>query len=217
MTENKEKNNSKKKNNNKIKDVDFIEFKIITLGDSGVGKSSIIKRFYNNTFDDNTATSIGMNTVIKEIYFNKQKIKLKLIDTCGQEKYRSLTKSYLKNVNAVFFVFSFNDIESFNNINSWIEIFKENYSINEIPHMLLGNKCDLKKEVDDDIIKEYVKFNNFKYIQTSAKDNINIKDSFEEIVRMLYQKYKPSNKQENNIIIKYKPPKQKHCSLCYPG
>ena len=149
MAENKEKKVSKKKEKIKIKDVDFIEFKIITLGDSGVGKTSIIKRFYDNSFNSNNASTIGMNCVVKDLYFNKQKVSLKLVDTCGQEKYRALTKSYLKNVNAVFFVFAFNDKDSFDNINEWMEFFKENYRINEIPHILLGNKCDLNGEIDE--------------------------------------------------------------------
>ena len=214
MAENKEKKVSKKKEKIKIKDVDFIEFKIITLGDSGVGKTSIIKRFYDNSFNSNNASTIGMNCVVKDLYFNKQKVSLKLVDTCGQERYRALTKSYLKNVNAVFFVFAFNDKDSFDNINEWMEFFKENYRINEIPHILLGNKCDLNGEIDENIIDEYVKTNKLKYIKTSAKDNINIKDSFEELVRMLYQKDKPSNKQENKFLISYKQPKRKHCMQC---
>ena len=214
MAENKEKKVSKKKEKIKIKDVDFIEFKIITLGDSGVGKTSIIKRFYDNSFNSNNASTIGMNCVVKDLYFNKQKVSLKLVDTCGQEKYRALTKSYLKNVNAVFFVFAFNDKDSFDNINEWMEFFKENYRINEIPHILLGNKCDLNGEIDENIIDEYVKTNKLKYIKTSAKDNINIKESFEELGRMLYQKDKPSNKQENKFLISYKQPKRKHCMQC---
>ena len=67
------------------------------------------------------------------------------------------------------------------------------------------------------LIDEYVKTNKLKYIKTSAKDNINIKESFEELGRMLYQKDKPSNKQENKFLISYKKPKQKNCMLCIPG
>jgi small GTP-binding protein len=216
MSENIEKN-TKNKDKKKIKDVDFEEFRIITLGDSGVGKTSIIKRFCENKFDSNNASTIGMNFAFKELYVNKKMVKLKLLDTCGQEKYRSLTKSYLKNVSAVFFVFAFNDKDSFENLNEWIEIFKESYSINEIPHMLLGNKCDLKNEIDETLIDEFVKSKNFTYIKTSAKDNVNIKESFEKIARMLYQKDKHSSKQENKIIISYQQSDHHRCFLCTPG
>jgi len=217
MTESKEKKKSIKKNKDKIKNVDFLEYKIITLGDSGVGKTSIIKRFYDNTFDDNSASTIGMNFVIKNLYFNKKEVRLKLMDTCGQEKYNSLTKSYLKNVDAVFFVFAFNDKDSFESINKWMEMFNENCKINEIPHMLIGNKCDLKGEINDSLIDEFIKTNNLEYIKTSAKDNINIKESFEQIGKNLYKKDRPINKQENKVIIKYTESNKRSCFLCTPG
>ena len=125
------------------------------------------------------------------------------MDTCGQEKYNALTKSYLKNANAVLFVFALIDNESFDNINNWMEYFKENYSINEIPHLLLGNKCDLNNEISETLIDKFVKVNELTYIKTSAKEDKNIKKSFEEIGRMLYQKDKPSNNQEKKILIHY--------------
>ena len=96
-------------------------FNIITLGDSGVGKTSIIKRFCENKFDDNNQSTIGINFSKKEITFNKNdKIILKLLDTCGQEKYRSLSKTYYKNAHAALFLFSMNDEESFDTINYFI-------------------------------------------------------------------------------------------------
>ena len=85
-----------------------------------------------------------------------------------------------------------------------MEYFKENYSINEIPHLLLGNKCDLNNEISETLIDKFVKANELTYIKTSAKEDKNIKKSFEEIGRMLYQKDKPSNNQEKKILIHYK-------------
>ena len=71
-------------------------FKIITLGDSGVGKTSIINRYVKNIFNENNASTVGMSSVIKQLKINKkQKFTLKLMDTCGQEKYRSLAFIYL--------------------------------------------------------------------------------------------------------------------------
>ncbi len=77
-----------------VKKKQIPEFRIITLGDSGVGKTSIIKRYCENKFEDNISSTLGINFSIKEIIIDKKdKIHLKLIDTCGQEKYRSLAKS----------------------------------------------------------------------------------------------------------------------------
>ena len=118
------------------------EFKIITLGDSGVGKTSIIKRFCENKFDDNNQSTIGISFTNKEIIVNKKdKIKLKLIDTCGQEKYRALSTVYFKNTDIVLFIFSMNDQESFDTIKYWMELFKNNNNKEEdIPKYLVGTK-----------------------------------------------------------------------------
>ena len=91
-------------------------YQIITLGDSGVGKISIINRYVNDVFNENNVSTVGLNFVIKELFFNKkQKVSLKLMDTCGQEKYRSLTRSFLQNADAILFIFALNDKDSFHN------------------------------------------------------------------------------------------------------
>ena len=213
-----EKNKKIPKNkNDKKKDGNLI-FRIITLGDSGVGKTSIINRYVNNIFNENTSSTVGLNQAIKDVFFNKkEKVSLKLIDTCGQEKFKALTKSYLKNTDAVLFVFAFNDKDSFNNIKDWMNLFYENNKIKEKPQMLLGNKSDLKSEIDENLINDFVQSNKIRYIKTSAKDKININESIEEMGKILYQKYDPSKGQLNNIVISYKESKKKHnCSLCRP-
>ena len=89
--------------------------------------------------------------------------------------------------------------------------------ISEKPQMLLGNKSDLPYEIDENLINEFAKNNNIKYIKTSAKDKININESIEEMGKMLYKNYNPSESRLNNIIISYKNPKKKyHCLLCGP-
>ena len=99
---------------------DDLSFRIITIGDSGVGKTAIIRRYVYNTFDQENLSTIGVNFSFKEIILkNSQRLKLKLIDTAGQEKYRSLSKSYYKNADGVLFVFSLNDLQSFQNLNDW--------------------------------------------------------------------------------------------------
>ena len=122
-----------------------IDYKIITLGESGVGKSSIIKRFIENKFEDNLFSTIGMDFTFKEIILeNNVTIKLKIMDTSGQEKFRSLSKSYYKNADGVFFVFALNNMDSFKKVEEWIKTFNENYISNQdIPKFLVGNKNDI--------------------------------------------------------------------------
>ena len=92
--------------------------------------------------------------LIKKLYINQnQNIILKLIDTCGEEKYRSLSKSYFKNVDGVLFVFGLNDKDSFDNIKEWMKYFNEECTIKDVPKVLVGNKYDLEmdKELDKNI------------------------------------------------------------------
>ena len=121
------------------------EFKIITLGDSGVGKSSIFRRYSENKFEEDTMSTIGLAFADKELTLqNKEKVKLKLVYTGGQERYKSLAKNYFRNADGVLFVFAHNDKESFDHIIDWIQLFDQNTTNKEIPRFLIGNKNDLK-------------------------------------------------------------------------
>ena len=193
-------------------------FSLITLGDSGVGKTSLIQRFTDKIYNENTITTIGFGSSTKDIVLkNGKKIRLKLIDTMGQEKYHSITTSYIKNADGVFFVFAHNNRESFYNIINYLIYFKNNnHNISKnssLPAILLGNKCDLEHVIEDKEIEEIIKENNFyKYISTSAKDNIGINEALEEIGEMLFQIY-GKRKRKQNVQIGTKYEKKKNC-LC---
>ena len=170
----------------------IIEAKVITLGESGVGKSSIIKRFIYNKFEDNALSTIGIDFSFKEIILeNNVTIKLKLMDTSGQEKFRSLSKSYYKNADGVFFVFALNNMDSFKKVEEWIKTFNENYISNQdIPKFLVGNKNDLSyKEIDQTLIEDFSSMYNMKYYEASAKTNSNIDELFQDIGQKLYDNY----------------------------
>ena len=164
-----------KKKGKRVQEIDNSPvFRIITLGDSGVGKTSIINRYVKNIFNDNNPSTVGVSFAIKELYINKQKIRLKLIDTCGQERYKALTNAYLKNTDVCFFIFALNDRDSFDNIKMWMDLFYQNHKINEIPSILIGNKSDLESDIEDNIINEFAQNTNIEFIKTSAKEKINI-------------------------------------------
>ena len=216
---NKDKNKGQNKKNNANEKEEEIIFKIITLGDSGVGKTSIINRYIKGKFSDNITSNLGVNFSYKNLTFNKtQKIMLKLYDTCGQEKYRALVKSYYKNADGVLFIFGLDDKESFDNIKDWMERFNEECKIENIPKVLVGNKCDLEidKELDENLIKEFAKENKIEYIKASAKDDKNINALFEELGKMIYKKGLPLDNQEKLIIISGsdQPKKSKNCFFC---
>ena len=184
----------------------LFEFKIVTIGDSQVGKTSIIKRYIDNKFHYNTVSTIGIfNSQKKIILKNGEEIILKLVDTAGQERYNSLSKNFFRNTHAVLFVFSFDSPKSFKNLGKWIKLFnEENTNQKKIVLYLIGNKKDLKKEVDEDEISFFLEDNNeFFYKETSAKEEDNhINELFQEIGEKLYEinkKYKNSNKKEIKI------------------
>ena len=175
------------------------EFKIISLGDSGVGKSSIFRRYTENKFDEDTMSTIGLAFADKELTLqNKEKVKLKLVDTGGQERYKSLAKNYYKNADGVLFVFAHNDKDSFDHIIDWIELFDQNTTNKEIPKFLIGNKNDLKKFDEQESFDDFIQQHNIlRYISTSAKDNKknNISEIFKDMSEIINKTYKTSDKQ----------------------
>ena len=179
-----------------------LTFKIITIGDANVGKTSIIRRYIYNVFNEITMSTIGLTFGFKEIILkNGEKIKLKLVDTAGQEKYNSLSKSYFKNVDGVLFIFAFNKLESFQNIEKWIHLFEESNNDTNLPKYLIGNKNDLEKEVDKDLIDNFIEKYNYKFEECSALNNDNIDHIFQDIGEVLYQQYQLNDKDQKNIKI----------------
>ena len=191
------------------------EMKVITLGETDVGKTSIIKRYINNIFEENTFSTIGLNFNFKKVKLkNGKSINIKLIDTAGQEKYRAIIKSYFKNVDAVLFIFSLDNKDSFDKMIGWINLFNENRNGKEgIPRYFIGNKADKEKKVQKDEIDEFINQNNIKYYETSAKDNTGIDELFQDLSEDLYKilvETGGNNKSQNTKKIRnYKNKKQK--------
>ena len=163
------------------------EFKVITLGDSSVGKTSIIKRFINDDFVEDFIPTFGIKCSFKILTANKdKKIKLLVLDTCGHEKYRSLSISYFKHVDVVLFVFSLNDVISFENMQEWINIFNQNNNGKNVKKMYsIGNKNDLEQLIDQKLIDEFAKKNGILYISISAKPKNKVDALFQLIAEEL--------------------------------
>ena len=195
-----------------------IIFKVITIGDSGVGKTSILKRYVYNSYNINSLATVGVNFSFKDVVLkNGTKVQLKLIDTAGQEKYKSLAKTYYKNTEGVLFVFSFDDKKSFDNLTNWIDEFKENNGNENIPTLLIGNKSDVpKKEVDQESINKLLSQHKMKYIESSALNNENIDQIFDDLSERMYiySKSISKNKQQGKTLAKFEQKKKISCLLC---
>ena len=174
-------------------DDDAIEIKMILLGESGVGKTSIISRYVENTFSDDVMTSNAMTYVQKELTIDKQKIQLNIWDTVGQEKYRSLSKLFFKDTKIVILVYSITHMASFEGLAYWSNLYKETIGDDAILGVV-GNKSDLylEQEVSDEKGEEFAKENGGFFSVISAKVNGEQLDHYIHKLVMEYLKKNPT-------------------------
>lgn len=160
--------------------VSIVRHKIIFVGDAGVGKTSIIARIIDNPFSDSYEMSIGVDFCSKNIRYRGQNIKLQIWDSAGQEKYKGLIPSYVRNSAIVFIVYDVGNKESFGNIPKWITFIK---TIENTTLVLCGNKIDLQqREVTVEDGEELAKKEGIAFFEVSAKTNMNIKNMFYTVV-----------------------------------
>lgn len=159
----------------------LVEYKIILVGDSGVGKTSILKKFINNEFNEDIKCTINVDFFSKSIKIDKNLYtNLKIYDTAGQEKYRALIKQYYQGTDGIILVFDLTNENSFNKLKSWINEVSDNTEKSQI--ILVGNKADLiERKIDEQTAENFAKQRDMKYIETSAKEGTNILLLFEEL------------------------------------
>lgn len=146
-------------------------FKYILIGDSNTGKSSIMKRYINNSFNYSDQLTIGIDYYIKTVSCYDKNIKLFICDTTGQERFRSITRSYYKNILGAIIVYDITNKKSFLSVINWINDIKENTE--NVVLFLVGNKCDLeKRQVSYNEGLELSKEFNMFFIETSIKNDI---------------------------------------------
>ena len=195
-----------------------INFKILTLGENGVGKTSILIRFIENKFFKDYRATIGIDFKTKILNINNKEIKLKIWDSAGQERFRNLTTQYYKKVDGIVFVYDVTEKNSYETIRDWIEQIISNKN-QEIGLVLFGNKCDLEKRVITkemgDKLAEQFKIN---YFETSALNGQGIKEAFESLTINIMKKkgvWEVNNKTEGIALNKDKKKKiKKNCINC---
>lgn len=157
-------------------------YKIVLIGDSYTGKSSIITRYTLEKFEENYLSTIGIDLQIKTIQYRNKEIKLLIYDTAGAERFKSLSKTYYRGANAIIFVYDICDLITFNNITYWLEEVDKNLCDNKsnFIKILVGNKSDLEKKqiVSTELAKNFANENNMFFLECSAKENINIDEIF---------------------------------------
>ena len=166
-----------------------LNIKLILIGDSNVGKSTLLLNYTENQFSEEINATIGLENKVKTINIRGLQTKLQIWDTAGQEKYHSLTKGFFRNTDGILLVFDLTNKESFNNIKTWINEV-ENNSDNKTKKLLVGNKIDMKDNivVSNNDIDDLCKKKKIKYIEVSGKENINVSKAFETIVNLIIDK-----------------------------
>ena len=168
-----------------------LSFKIIIIGDSGVGKSSLTLRATKNQFQDYYNATVGFEFFSQNIKIDDTIIKLQMWDTCGQEIYRSLISSFYKNSSLAMIMYSIDDEESFRHLDYWIKEIKNN-SNPDIKIILIGNKVDLedKRTVSKEEEEKFAKENGIEEVyETSAKTGFNAKNIFCRAAQILYKEH----------------------------
>jgi Ras-related protein Rab-1A len=161
-------------------------FKVLLIGDSGVGKSSLLLKFTDRVFTDHYISTIGVDFKIQTLQLDDKIIKLQLWDTAGQERFRTITTSYYRGAHGIIIVFDITDKESFANIKTWITEI-DRFASDNVCKILIGNKSDLEKqrEVSIEDAKELANKYKIDYIEASAKDSTNVQQLFVELTRQI--------------------------------
>lgn len=175
------------------------KYKIVFLGDQGVGKTSLITRFMYDTFDSHYAATIGIDFLSKTMYLDDKTIRLQLWDTAGQERFRSLIPSYIRDSNVAIVVYDITNRDSFNDVQKWLDYIREERG-KDVLIILVGNKSDLKDKVVTSNEAEELskKLGCNLFIETSSKNGYNVKKLFKKVAKMLPELKNEPTEQETN-------------------
>ena len=176
------------------------EIKLILVGDSGVGKTSLLGRYMNEPFTEKKCT-IFHDFKIKIINFDSStQIILTIWDTCGQEKYRSLNKLFFNDVKGIVLMYDVSDKKSFQNLDKWLNDISEHIIKEDVAIVLRGNKIDIKpRNISYEEGYKYAIKNDMLYCETSSKEGINIDIVFENAIKNIIEKINVEKKFEEEI------------------
>jgi small GTP-binding protein len=162
-------------------------YKVVLIGDSGVGKSNLLSRFTRNEFNLETKSTIGVEFATRSIRTEGKTIKAQIWDTAGQERYRAITSAYYRGAVGALLVYDISKHSTFKNVSRWLTELRENADRN-IVIMLVGNKSDLRhlREVPTEEAKAFSETNKLSFIETSALDSTNVELAFQNILTEIY-------------------------------
>jgi Ras-related protein Rab-1A len=174
----------------KSKQFDYT-FKIVMIGDSGVGKSCILLRFADDKFNENFYATIGVDFRFKNVMVDDKSVKLQIWDTAGQERFKTITSAYYRGADGIIIVYDITDRNSFAHIKDWLDDVNK-YTDDNPLKIIVGNKIDLikDKQINNNDMKTMTAQTGIEIIECSAKDSIKINDLMEIMTKKLIEKKK---------------------------
>jgi Ras-related protein Rab-18 len=193
------------------------KIQLLIIGNSSVGKTSLLVRYTTNNFNSNHIATLGIDYYTKDEKIIDKFIRVKIWDTAGQERYKSLAYSFFRNAHGLILVYDVSNRESFEDLKSWINNIQSNLMNNEVNiiKMIVGNKIDLERVVMKEEGEKFAQENNYFYYESSAKDNINVEESFRLIVNKIAEtKISTNSVLKDNIKLEKNNKKQTVCLGC---
>lgn len=174
--------------------------KLMLIGDSGAGKTSLLMKYAVDTFSPTYISTIGIDFKIKHITINNSRVKLQIWDTAGQERFRTITTAYYRGSQGVAVIYDVTDRESFTNVERWLGEIDKHAPIN-ITKVLIGNKSDMidRRVISTKEGQELAKKHNIKFFETSAKEGTNVNNAFDTLAHVAYSVLKARD--DPNIVI----------------
>ncbi|CAD5217571.1 unnamed protein product [Bursaphelenchus okinawaensis] len=190
------------------RDYDYL-FKLLIIGDSGVGKSSLLMRFADNVFSNSYITTIGVDFKIRTITVMDKKVKLQIWDTAGQERFRTITSTYYRGTHGVIVVYDVTNGESFGNVKRWLNEIEKNCS--NVPRILVGNKVDepTQRIVNEEDSRAFAETMKIPFYETSARSGVNVDKIFTDLTEIALKLKLESASQEQSEGIRLGRPQQK--------
>ena len=173
-----------------------LNVKILIVGDSNVGKTSLLLQYTDNFYPLQHAATVGIEFKVKNITYKNYNVKLQIWDTAGQERFHSITNNFFRNADGILFVYDITNKKSFEGIKNWIQEAEEEVG-EDFQKILIGNKSDLEEErtVPLKKLEEFCLEKKINFLETSAKNNVNLKEAFNKIVELIFE-----DKSDEDII-----------------